>query len=157
MLNHTHKHFIPPSKERLKFHFGRDISQGARCFWRQRRNFVALRLNFKVELLRAIQELSNTTIPGYRPPSARLLERTPLVGSCVWLRGRLMQQHPLGQSSALWKATIAQRWLARPLFMQQYATARFKGKEQDVQKIWRAPTCSRGMLGRNLFCVQIAF
>lgn len=34
--------------------------------------------------------------PGYRPVSARLLERRPLVGSCVWLQGRLLQQHPLG-------------------------------------------------------------
>lgn len=45
--------------------------------------FIPLCLNFKVKFLYVIQELSNTTILGYHPVSARLLEWQPLVGSCV--------------------------------------------------------------------------
>lgn len=37
----------------------------------------------------------------------------------------------LARVQPTWKATIAQRWLPRPLFMQQRTTARLKRKEQD--------------------------
>lgn len=95
---------------------------------------IPLCLNFKVKFLHTTQELSNATVPSYWLPTASLLERMPPVALCVWLLGRLRQQHPLGQSSALWKATTPQRWLPGPLFMQQYTTARLKGKRA---KQWR--------------------
>ncbi len=95
---HTHTQALYPLSEVwLDFRFSCDICR--ECVILSAAANLSLCLNFKVKFLDAIQELSNTTIPGYRPVSARLLERRPLVGSRVWLRGRLLQQHPLGQSS----------------------------------------------------------
>lgn len=81
-----------------------------------------------VPLTHTIQGPSQCNILRRRPLGARLQERTPLVGLRARLRGGLLPQHPLGQSSAQRRATIAWRWLSRPLFMQQYATARLKRK-----------------------------
>lgn len=65
---------------------------------------------------------------GYRPVSARLLKPRPLVGSCVWLRGRLLQQHPLGQSSTHVEGYNSPKVAAQTIV---YATAHYcqvKGK-----------------------------
>ncbi|KAK5848481.1 hypothetical protein PBY51_006091 [Eleginops maclovinus] len=80
------------------------------------------------KFLYTIQELSNTTILGYRPVSARLLEPRPLVGSRVWLRGLLLQQHPLGQSSTHVEGYNSPKVAAQTIV---YATAHYcqvKGK-----------------------------
>lgn len=147
---HTHIQVLYPwSKVWLEFRFSCDIFRVCVIFLGHSQ-CIPLCLNFKVKFLCAVQELSNTTILGYRPVSARLLERRPLVGSCVWLRGCLLQQHPLGQSSAPWKATIAQRWLPRPLFMQQHTTARLKGKEQDSGEIFKAAARNADTLSFHL-------
>lgn len=82
---------------------------------------IPLCLNFKVKFLYTIQVLSNTTILGYRPVSTRLLERRPLVGSCDWLQGCLLQQHPLGQSSTHVEGYNSPKVAAQTIV---YATAR---------------------------------
>lgn len=38
----------------------------------------------------------------------------------------------LARVQPTWKATIAQRWLPRPLFMQQHSAARLKGKDAEL-------------------------
>lgn len=71
--------------------------------------------------------------PGYRPASARLLlRRRPLVGPCVWPQGRLLQQHPLGQSSTHVEGYNSPKVAAQTIV---YATAQYcqvKGKRQRV-------------------------
>lgn len=112
---------------RLGFPFSCDICMEMRHFVGCSQ-FILLCLNFKVKFLYVIQELSNTTILGYRPVSARLLERRPLVGSCVWLQGRLLQQHPLGRSSTHVESYNSPKVAAQTIV---YATAHYcqvKGK-----------------------------
>lgn len=80
--------------------------------------------------------------PGYRPVSVGLPQWRYLVGPCVWLRGRLLQQHPLGRSSTHVEGYNSPKVAGQTIV---YATAHYwlvKGKRA---RQWINNSCMLGL------------